>query len=144
MIAKLRVTLVAVVITFVALLALHPAAESAMAKPEDVGLSGERLARITDMMKRHIAAGEISGGVTLVARHGRIVHLEATGVRNTTSLSNLVHLEELDLAHNPLQNLGPLGGLTQMRILDVSSSSATNREQLPVSAPWRRYSSAPA
>src|SRR5438270_4617825 len=80
MIAKLRVTLVAVVITFVALLALHPAAESAMAKPEDVGLSGERLARITDMMKRHIAAGEISGGVTLVARHGRIVHFKATGV----------------------------------------------------------------
>jgi len=79
MIAKLRVTLLTVVVMFVAVLALHPAAENAMAKPEDVGLSSERLARITEMMKRHVAAGEISGGVTLVARHGRIVHLEATG-----------------------------------------------------------------
>jgi len=80
MIAKLRVTLVTVVVMFVALLALRPAAENATAKPEDVGLSSERLARITEMMKRHIAAGEVTGGVTLVARHGRIVHLEATGV----------------------------------------------------------------
>jgi CubicO group peptidase (beta-lactamase class C family) len=65
---------------FVSLLALRPAAETAIAKPEDVGLSSERLARITEMMKRHIAAGEISGGVTLVVRHGRIAHFEATGV----------------------------------------------------------------
>src|SRR5436305_4708343 len=64
----------------VSVLALRPSAETAMAKPEDVGLSSERLARITDMMKRHIAAGEISGGVTLVMRHGKIAHLEATGV----------------------------------------------------------------
>ena len=64
----------------VSVLALRPAAETATAKPEDVGLSSERLARITEMMKRHIAAGEISGGVTLVARHGKIAHFEATGV----------------------------------------------------------------
>ena len=37
------------------------------------------------MMKRHIAAGEISGGVTLVARHGRIAHFEATGVTDIDS-----------------------------------------------------------
>lgn len=76
---KRRVTLAAALLV-VSLLALRPAAETAMAKPEDVGLSSERLTRITEMMKRHIAAGEISGGVTLVARHGRIAHLEATGV----------------------------------------------------------------
>jgi CubicO group peptidase (beta-lactamase class C family) len=68
------------VAAFVSLLALRPTADTAVAKPEDVGLSSERLARITEMMKRHIAAGEISGGVTLVARHGRIAHFEATGV----------------------------------------------------------------
>ena len=79
MIAKLRITFAAVALA-VLVLALRPAAESTVAKPEDVGLSSERLARITEMMKRHIAAGEISGGVTLVARHGRIAHFEATGV----------------------------------------------------------------
>jgi CubicO group peptidase (beta-lactamase class C family) len=82
---RLRVLSAAAVAVFVSLLALRPSAETAMAKPEDVGLSSERLARITEMMKRHIAAGEISGGVTLVARHGRIAHFEATGVTDIES-----------------------------------------------------------
>jgi len=83
--AKLRFLPVAAAALLVSALALRPAAETAMAKPEDVGLSSERLARITEMMKRHIAAGEISGGVTLVARHGKIVHLEAAGVTDVDS-----------------------------------------------------------
>jgi CubicO group peptidase (beta-lactamase class C family) len=48
-------------------------------KPEDVGMSSERLARIGPAMQRHIDAGEIAGVVTLVARRGRIVHFEAYG-----------------------------------------------------------------
>jgi CubicO group peptidase (beta-lactamase class C family) len=48
-------------------------------KPEDVGMSSERLARIGPAMQKHIDAGEIAGVVTLVARRGRIVHFEAHG-----------------------------------------------------------------
>jgi CubicO group peptidase (beta-lactamase class C family) len=55
------------------------------AKPEEVGLSSERLARIGEMMSRRIAAGEITGGVTLVARKGRIAHLEAHGTMDLES-----------------------------------------------------------
>ena len=49
------------------------------AKPEDVGMSSERLERIGPAMQAHIDAGEIAGVVTLVARRGRIVHFEAYG-----------------------------------------------------------------
>jgi CubicO group peptidase (beta-lactamase class C family) len=70
---------------FVSVLAIHPIAETSVVRPEEVGLSSERLARITEMMKRHVAAGEISGGVTLVARHGKIAHFEATGVTDIDS-----------------------------------------------------------
>ncbi len=49
------------------------------ARPEEVGLSSERLARIGPAMQRHIDAGEIAGVVTLVARRGRIAHFEAYG-----------------------------------------------------------------
>jgi CubicO group peptidase (beta-lactamase class C family) len=49
------------------------------AKPEDVGLSSERLQRIGPAMQRHIDAGEIAGVVTLVARRGRIAHFAAYG-----------------------------------------------------------------
>jgi CubicO group peptidase (beta-lactamase class C family) len=54
-------------------------------KPEQAGMSGERLARIHQAIERHIDAGEISGAVTLVARRGRIVHLEAHGLMDLES-----------------------------------------------------------
>src|SRR5439155_5820323 len=50
------------------------------AKPEDVGLSADRLKRIAELVQRHIAAGSFSGAVTLVARSGRIAHHEAHGL----------------------------------------------------------------
>ena len=37
------------------------------------------------MMKRHLAAGDFAGGVTLVARKGKIAHLEAHGVMDLES-----------------------------------------------------------
>src|SRR5262247_3765486 len=62
------------------MLALTSAAETPRAKPDDVGISGQRLQRIHELMQRHIDAGNISGSVTLVARNGRIAHLEAQGL----------------------------------------------------------------
>jgi CubicO group peptidase (beta-lactamase class C family) len=50
------------------------------AKPEDVGMSTERLKRIGEAVQRHIAAGNVAGAVTLVARRGKIAHFEAQGV----------------------------------------------------------------
>ncbi len=49
------------------------------ARPEEVGLSSDRLQRIRETIQRHITAGDISGAVTLVARKGRVAHLEAHG-----------------------------------------------------------------
>jgi CubicO group peptidase (beta-lactamase class C family) len=50
-----------------------------VAKPETVGVSTERLGRIRETMQQHMDAHDISGAVTLVARKGRLVHLEAHG-----------------------------------------------------------------
>lgn len=54
-------------------------------KPEDSGMSTPRLERVHDAMMRHVEAGEISGAVTLVARRGRIVHLQAHGLMDLES-----------------------------------------------------------
>ena len=48
--------------------------------PEEVGVSKERLRRVHALMQRYIDSGDIAGSVTLVARRGRIAHLEAQGV----------------------------------------------------------------
>jgi CubicO group peptidase (beta-lactamase class C family) len=50
------------------------------AKPEEVGLSAERLKRVGELVQRHIGAGSFTGAVTLVARNGRIAHHEAHGL----------------------------------------------------------------
>lgn len=49
-------------------------------KPEQVGLSSERLHRIHETIQRHIEEHDISGAVTLVARNGHVAHLEAHGL----------------------------------------------------------------
>src|SRR5688572_24741172 len=51
-------------------------------KPEDVGMSSERLARIKEAVQRQIDAGAVPGAVTLVARRGKIVHFEAHGLND--------------------------------------------------------------
>ncbi len=54
-------------------------------KPEDVGLSTERLQRIHETIQSHIDSKDISGAVTLVMRMGRIAHLEAHGFADVDS-----------------------------------------------------------
>jgi hypothetical protein len=51
----------ALVVVIVAVLAWPIAAASPTAKPEEVGFSTERLHRITELMQRHITAGDFSG-----------------------------------------------------------------------------------
>ena len=55
--------------------------------PESVGMSTERLGRIAPAMQRYIDDGLVAGTVTLVARRGHIVHLEARGYRDVDSKS---------------------------------------------------------
>jgi CubicO group peptidase (beta-lactamase class C family) len=52
------------------------------AAPESVGMSTERLNRLTLIMERGVDDGEVAGVVTLVARHGKVVHHEALGKRD--------------------------------------------------------------
>jgi CubicO group peptidase (beta-lactamase class C family) len=49
-------------------------------EPEAVGLSTERISRIDKVMETHVAQQEIAGGVTLLARHGKIAHLGVYGM----------------------------------------------------------------
>jgi len=56
--------------------------ELAGSRPEDVGMSSERLARVTRAMQGYIDRGEVAGVVTLIARRGRVVHFEALGLRD--------------------------------------------------------------
>jgi CubicO group peptidase (beta-lactamase class C family) len=49
-------------------------------KPESVGLSTERLARIREALEGRMKRQEISGAVALVARHGKVAYFETMGL----------------------------------------------------------------
>jgi hypothetical protein len=59
------------------------------AKPEDVGLSSERLVRIHDTIQRHIGEHDVSGAVTIVARRGRLAYFEAHGAMDLESAKGM-------------------------------------------------------
>jgi CubicO group peptidase (beta-lactamase class C family) len=50
--------------------------------PEQVGLSAERLERVSRALRSEIEAGKIPGAVALVARKGRVVYFESFGLRD--------------------------------------------------------------
>src|SRR3954466_14216090 len=80
------------------------------AKPEDVGLSSDRLARIGETLKADIDAGRIPGAVIAIARRGKLVALDAYGWRDkaanipmtTDTIFNIASMTK------PMTAVGPL------------------------------------
>lgn len=56
-----------------------PVNVAATLKPEHVGLSSERLSRVTGWMTSYVDAGKLAGMVALVARRGQVAYLESCG-----------------------------------------------------------------
>ncbi len=52
------------------------------AAPEDVGVSSERLQRLSSTMQRYIDSNMLAGTVSLVARNGKVIHVESQGWKN--------------------------------------------------------------
>ena len=58
------------------------AQEITLIQPSEVGLSADRLDRISDVMEDYVDAKKIAGAVTLVARAGEVAHLGITGMQD--------------------------------------------------------------
>src|SRR5687767_9250860 len=79
MLKTVQTALAGLIVVFGLTLAWPLNAAAPSAKPEEVGLSTERLKRVAELVQRHIAAGSFSGAVALVARNGRVGYHEAFG-----------------------------------------------------------------
>jgi CubicO group peptidase (beta-lactamase class C family) len=92
------------------------------AKPEKVGMSAERLARIGEMMQRHIDAGNITGGVTAVARRGKIVHFQAHGLRDLESKAPMT----TDAIFRMASSSKPVTGVAVMMLVEEGKIRLTD------------------
>jgi CubicO group peptidase (beta-lactamase class C family) len=54
-------------------------AQASATKGDDVGLSAERLKRITTLLDEEVKAGTIPGALVVIGRKGRIAHFESVG-----------------------------------------------------------------
>jgi CubicO group peptidase (beta-lactamase class C family) len=73
----------ALALSFVFVFALFATARAQnlpSAKPADVGLSAERLDRITQLLRDDAAKGTIPGAVVMIMRNGKVAYFESTGV----------------------------------------------------------------
>ncbi len=75
----------AVLYVLTILIALAPIASGQglpKASPKSVGLSPERLDRITALMQKHVDEGLLAGAVALVARDGKVAYLKSVGMQD--------------------------------------------------------------
>ncbi|NQW82242.1 MAG: beta-lactamase family protein [Polaromonas sp.] len=56
-----------------------------MATPESVGMSSQRLEKITSTFKQEVAQGKLPGAVVMIARKGKLVYSQAFGKLNNAS-----------------------------------------------------------
>ena len=75
-------TLVAAALAFLFRTALTCAAELPSASPSDVGLSQDRLDKITTVLKNDVESKKLAGAVLLIARHGKVAYLQSVGDRD--------------------------------------------------------------
>src|SRR5262245_33160296 len=54
----------------------------AVAPPESVGVSSERLHRLEAAMKKSVDDKQLAGVVTLLARHGKVAYFNAVGLKD--------------------------------------------------------------
>jgi CubicO group peptidase (beta-lactamase class C family) len=90
-----------------------------LAKPEDVGLSAERLKRVDQFIERLQAEGRLAGAVTVVARRGQLVALDAHGyadadLKRPMRVDGIFHLQSMT---KPIVVVGALMLLEEGRFL---------------------------
>jgi CubicO group peptidase (beta-lactamase class C family) len=103
------------------------------AKPEEVGFSSERLARIDSVLKADIDAGRIPGAVIAIVRHGKLVKLDAYGFRDkeakiamtTDSIFNIASMTK------PMTSVGALMLYEQGKLVIDDPLSARYAKPLP-------------
>ncbi len=154
---------------FLLLLNPLPAQVLSSGKPEDVGMSSERLAQLDEVIEASIAQEETPGAVVLVARQGRIVYRKSFGHRaliphqeamtldtlfdvasltkvlaTATSILILVEEGKVSLTDRVSQYLPPFAqkGKDPITVVQLLTHYSGLRADLDLDQPWEGYETA--
>jgi CubicO group peptidase (beta-lactamase class C family) len=90
------------------------AADLGSSRPESVGMSSQRLGRLTSEMKALTDGGLVPGVVTMVAKDGKVVHFEAAGKRELENGSPM----KKDTIFRIYSMTKPITGVAMMILLE--------------------------
>lgn len=96
--------------------------ELPQAKPEEVGVSSERLRRIDDVVQQHIDGHRIAGAVTLVARNGKVVHFAAHGLADAEAKKPMA----TDSLFRMASSTKPVTGVAVMMLIEEGKVRLTD------------------
>ena len=82
--------------------------------PEEVGMSGERLNKVRDVVQEFIEEGRIQGAVVGVARRGKVVYFAAQGVSNVKTRTPM----QADAMFHMASSTKPILGVAAMMMIE--------------------------
>jgi CubicO group peptidase (beta-lactamase class C family) len=97
-------------------------APAPLAKPESVGFSSEALAKMDEGMQAIVDRKHLSGVVTLVARHGKVVQHKAYGYRDLESQTPMT----LDTISRIYSMTKPVTGVAMMMLYEEGKWKPTD------------------
>jgi CubicO group peptidase (beta-lactamase class C family) len=92
------------------------------AKPEEVGLDPARLAAIGRMLGAEVDSGRLPGAVVMVARKGRLAHVEAVGFRDKQAAARM----EADAVFRIYSMTKPLVSVAAMILVEEGKLQLTD------------------
>ena len=92
-------------------------------KPEKEGFSSTRLQRINELMQRNIDEGNFAGAVTLVARHGHIIHFESHGMMDRGEKKPMTN----DVIFRIMSMTKPMVGVSIMMLVEEGKLRLNDR-----------------
>ncbi len=89
-------------------------ADLTLVKPEEVGMSSAGLEKLDEAMGQMVEDGELAGVLTMVARRGKLVHVEMAGKRDLASGAPV----ELDTIYRIHSMTKPIVGVALMTLYE--------------------------
>lgn len=107
------------------------------AKPEDVGMSSKKLARLGEVIAKEVADGSFRGAVVMVARKGRLVYHGAFGMQTPTTKMSEESIFRIYSMTKPLATVGAMMLVEEgkLQLTDPVGKYLPGFDKLQVSVP---------
>ena len=110
-----------------------------VAKPETVGMSSQKLAKIGQVLKKEVEDGSFRGAVVMVARKGKLVYQDAVGMQTAAAKMNRDSIFRIYSMTKPLVSVAAMMLVEEgtIQLTDPVSKYLPGFDKLQVSVPGK-------